>query len=190
MSDLLSSDLPGGYTGPLTADQMNRLRDDLFKRHDHSSGKGGTITHSSVTDAAIPGTYLSHSILNQHVQGTGTSGTPDNPGGDRGVHGLGSSTYVAGMTKGQFVVQHGTGTTDRYNEDTEEQRGRGTFGTPYAEPPYVLVTCAIGESATVTVYQRLTTSFAVKFRFMDGSTYQGSQQNIAFTWIAFGVMNE
>jgi hypothetical protein len=184
MSQLVSSTLTGGN---ITSHQFNALRDDLMKHHDHSAGKGGAIAHSSLTDQAIDDTYLTHEALSVHVQGAGTDETPDDPGGSSGVHGLGD--YVAGITKRQLVCQIGTGTTDRY--DDNENRGRGTFGVPFAEPPdVVLCCCTIGQAATVTVYQRLTTSFAVKFRFRDESTYSGSQQNLPFVWAAWGYIEK
>lgn len=196
MTQLVSSDLPVGYTGAMTADQMNRLRDDLLIHHDHSSGKGGTVGHGNTEDAAIDDTYLTHVNLNKHVQGTGVvEGGPDNPGGSAGVHGLGTTSYVWGNTKRQLVCQIGTGTTDRGGDEDDDplsQRGRGTFGTAFAEPPE-LVWCLpnVGQAACVSVYQRLATSFAVRFRFRDESTYSdGNQHNIPFLWIAFGVIEE
>jgi len=187
MAELVSSDLPGGYTGTITADQFNRLRDDLMKHHDHATDRGGPVGHDDLTDEPIDDTYLTHADLNTHVQGSGTSAAPDSPGGSQGVHGISSSEYLAGITKRQLVCQIGTGTTDRYNADDDEQRGRGTFGTPFTEPPdTVLCINTIGESSTVTVYQRLTTSFAVKFRFRDESGYAGGQQATPFVYMAWG----
>ena len=72
MRDLVSSDLPAGYTGAITADQMNRLREDLFKNHDHATDRGGAIAHSDLTDGVLTGTILSHLLLSKHAQGTGT----------------------------------------------------------------------------------------------------------------------
>jgi len=185
MSQIVSSDLASGN---ITAHQFNSLRDDLMRHHDHSSGKGGAIAHSSLTDDPIDDTYLDHEKLSIHVQGAGTGETPDDPGGSSGVHGL--SDYVAGITKRQLICQIGTGTTDRYNEDDDENRGRGTFGTAFAEPPDVVLCCpTVGQAATVTVYQRLTTSFAAKFRFRDGSVYNG-EHAITFTWAAFGYVEK
>lgn len=192
MGELVSSTLPGGYTGAITADQFNRLRDDLMKHHDHSSGKGGTVAHSNTTDAVIDDTYLDHDTINKHIQGSGTSGSPDNPGGSQGVHNLSSATYLAGITKQQMICQVGTGTTDRHDSETKEQRGRGTWSTAFAEPP-TLILClnTVGQAATTTIYQRLTTSFAVKFRFRDESSYSdGNQHNIPFVWMAWGVIEE
>jgi len=185
MSQLVSSTLTGGN---ITANQFNRLRDDLMKHHDHDTGRGGTVAHTNLTDGTIDDTYLDHDALNLHVQGAGTSGTPDSPGGSSGVHGLGH--YVAGITKRQLVCQIGTGETDRYDEDTQENRGRGTFSVPFAEPPdIVLCSCNVGQAATVTVYQRLTTSFAAKFRFRDGSPYN-EHYAIPFVWAAWGYIGE
>jgi hypothetical protein len=195
MSQLVSSTLPAGYTGVITADQFNRLRDDLMKHHDHSTDHGGQISHADLVDGVIDGTYLSHALLNKHVQGAGIRPTPDNPGGAQGVHGLdGSGAYVAGITKRQLMCQIGSGTTDKGGtaDDELEQRGRGTFGLAFAEPPAVVLALnTVGYAASTTVYQVLNTSFAVKFRFITGSTYSdGSQHNIPFVWLALGVIEE
>jgi hypothetical protein len=189
---IVSSDLPVGYTGTIAADQLNRLRDDLLKNHTHASGEGGTVSHGNLTDEEIDDTYLTHARINQHIQSTGTSSDPDPTGGISGVHGLASGQYVVGHTRRQLVIQIGSGTTDRGGEegDNYEQRGRGTFSIPFAEIPEIIWCInTSGESAIATVYQRLTTSVAVKFRFMTDSQYMdGNQHNIPFIFAAMGVI--
>ena len=185
MPDLLSSPLPVGYTGDITADQFNRLREDLFKIHDHSSGYGNAVAHSDLTDEILPGTFLNHEYLNQHVQGSGTSSAPDNPGGSAGVHGLASTQYVLGIRPHQLLWQYGTGTTNRW-DDLYQQRGRGTFPVAYAEAPLVWC-CSILDSTVATVYQRLPTSFAVRFRYYYSSAYFSVETATDFNWIVTGV---
>ena len=190
MPDLLSSPLPAGYTGDITADQFNRLREDLFKIHNHEQGPpnyGGAVAHSDLTDEILPGTFLTHALLSAHVQGTGTGAAPDNPGGSAGVHGLASSQYVLGIRPHQLLFQYGTGTTDRF-DDLYQQRGRGTFPIAYVEAPLVWC-CSISEATVATVYQRLPTSFAVRFRYYYTSVYFDALTPTQFNWIALGVIS-
>jgi hypothetical protein len=195
MPYLVSSPLPDPWTGKITAEVFNKLRQDLFKIHDHSgTGFGGTISHANIEDSALLGTALTHALLDDHVRGS--IAHSDNPGGDQGVHGLSPSQHVAGSQPRQFVVQIGTGTVNRWDKERNEHRGRGTFGTPFKETPTVFCVNTFGESAVTTVYQTLLTSFAVRFRFYYTSDYfqkgpdgeDGDQWAVTFCFIALGVI--
>ena len=199
MRELVSSDLPAGYTGAITADQINRLREDLLKGHDHASGRGGAIHHDWLDEddgQPIPGTALLHSIINNHLQGTGTSGSPDAGGGTHGVHGLPSGIYVFGVGARQFCIQVGTSDAGS-NRSTEEPSGsglytfraRGTYYRAFSEAPYVLTCCTEAQAATTSVYQTLKTSVAAKMRFRSESSWtQDPNSEPKFNWIAFGYI--
>jgi len=188
---ITSSDLPEGYTDVVLADQINRLWADLFLYHAHASasGDGIPINHADLTDEVIADTGVTHITINKHIQGSGTSATPDTGGGNSGVHGLPGGSYVAGISKDGLCIQVATGTTDRYN--SKGQRGRAWFAVPFQEAPYCMAINTTGITAATTVYQRLITSCAVRFAFVEGSGYyHDAQHNVPFTVIAIGKVGE
>lgn len=102
---LQSSQVATGET--ILASHLNNLRQDVVANHTHTTGEGGTIAHSDLSDGVISGTALNHTVINTHVQGTSTDSNPDSPGGDQGVHGLAASSYVCGSLGSQLVIAAG-----------------------------------------------------------------------------------
>lgn len=120
-------------TDTAVASQYNNLRLDVFDTtgghdHDGTSSGGKKVSHGDLLDdAAIINTYLTHSMLNKHVQGTGTSSNPDAVGGDTGCHGLPASAKIAGSVASpaaQYCIQAGTATLSA-----------GTGSPPTGSPP-------------------------------------------------------
>jgi len=172
------------------ASQYNTLRDDLITQHDHTTGQGGTVSHGDLTDAVISGTYIDHSDLNTHVQGSGTSDTPDAYGGDRGVHGLPALAYVLGSMSSQFVAQWGTDTTNGYqvvSGSYVDQTKTVTFPNTFASAPSVYVIPISADSARVGVYSVGTSSFQALIGFPFGG-HATAQSNTDFYWIAVGTL--
>jgi hypothetical protein len=129
------------------ASQYNNLRKDIYDTidgHDHggTATSGKKVAHGDlVDDAAIQNTYLTHAKITKHVQGTGTSSDPDDPGGSQGVHGLASSCYVMGSPTGQQVIQWGQ---DTFNSQSPGNWGAKdvTFPTTFSSTPIVFLTFA------------------------------------------------
>ena len=171
---MFSSSISDGDSAVAT--QYNNLRLDIFDQtgghdHDGTSSGGKKVGHGNLTDGAIPNTYLTHSVLSNHVQGSGTSSSPDDDGGDRGVHGLDAVARVAGGLNSQWVIDAGV---------TAGGAGSGTvyFTTPFSAAPYVVVCLQRttgGTNELAHVYNRTTTSFS----FCGG--------NDPYLWIAVGT---
>ena len=113
---LVSSKVAAGTE--ILADHFNKLRADLLTNHDHSAGKGGTVDHKDLAETdAMSGMDHEHGDIDVHLgQAAGPGPTAiDNPGGDKGVHGLASAAYVAGSideagVAKQLVFRTGIGT--------------------------------------------------------------------------------
>lgn len=130
MGTLQSSKVAAGVT--ILADHINKLWTDLVANHDHSSGKGGTVDHSDLSEsAAMSGVSHTHGNIETHMNGvSGSFG--DNPGGSLGVHGLASDVYVAGCALQQLTIVAGiawgcaaTGTLYYSPDGTESGGGAG-----------------------------------------------------------------
>jgi hypothetical protein len=139
---LVSSKVAAGMT--ILADHFNKLWTDLTANHDHSSGQGGTIDHADLNDTGdMSGFDHNHTDIETHLSGGGVGDEIDNPGGNRGVHGLAASAYVAGnLGSGQLVFfvgktagMPGDNTSIYYSAD-----GSDPASIEFDSPPYVLVT--------------------------------------------------
>lgn len=170
-------------TDTALASQYNNLRLDIFDQtsgHNHAgtASSGKKIAHSNLTDGAIQSTYLTHGILNKHVQGDGTDPDPDDDGGESGVHGLGSGIKVAGSYSTQFVLQAGSGS---YGSSV-------TYPTPYTGSIVAVIlqnkAAHSGDDhyPTETYFSAgpTTTGFTAA---IEGSSYPGG-----FYWLAIGTM--
>jgi len=168
----------------------------LLDEHDHSTGKGGIVSHGDTSDGVISGTYLDHDALNTHVQGAGTSASPDDPGGSQGVHGLISTAYVMGILTGQYTMQVGTGTTDGateingsgYYDQTEEI----TYPSAFSSDPAIFIVPLDSNSARVGVTLAggeadYTAKFKALVGFPSGSKATGAYA-AEFMWVAIGPL--
>lgn len=77
------------------ATAYNNLRTDLLSNHDHTSGQGAVINHGALADNSIAGTYHTHGDTEKHMDGVLNSFS-DAPGGEKGVHGILSTTSLFG----------------------------------------------------------------------------------------------
>ena len=163
------------------ASQYNNLRLDVFDatsghNHDGTSSGGKKVGHSDlVDDGYIPNTYLTHAMLNKHVQGgSGTQENPDADGGDSGVHGLASGIKVAGSYSSQLVIQGGSGTFG----------SAVTFPTPFTSVVSVIIQLKTEPTAG---------SYPTESYFTAGPSTTGftatlkSQGALSFYWIAIGT---
>lgn len=88
------------------AEHHNKMWDDITANHDHYSGRGGTVDHADLANKGAK----THADIDTHIKGSGS--ITDNPGGNKGVHGLAASAFAAGnLGSGQlvFFVGHRTG---------------------------------------------------------------------------------
>lgn len=94
---------------------INALIEDIRTNHDHADGKGATVDHADLVDTGpMYALNHDHGDIETHMNGS-TGSFSDNPGGDRGVHGLeGTGAYVAGSLGDQLVIQCGTCTLGSY----------------------------------------------------------------------------
>jgi hypothetical protein len=180
MARLLSSDVSNAT--PITADSLERLWVDIWEHHQHSSDEGGTgvVDHANVIDDDGV-----HTMLDTHALIGGSF--VDNPGGSKGVHGLGTDGAVIGTTEGQYLIQWGTtAQTDNYDDDRLENRGKAVFPVPFSEPPVVCFAAPIENTydvtSMVTVYKTTRNSMSVKFK----TTWMTDERNVLFCWIAIG----
>lgn len=184
---ITSTVLANGQQSDVT--HYNNLRSDLLTEHDHSSGKGGTVSHGDLSDGAITGTYLTHEQLNKHVQGSGTDTSPDDPGGNQGVHGLPSIAYVMGSVGAQLIMQHGTAVTDITSDvggGYVDQCYDITFPTAFGSPPTVYVTPNDTNAARVGIYNLSAGGCTAFVGFPFGEKATG-QYGATFSWVAIGV---
>lgn len=185
---ITSTVLANGQQSDIT--HYNNLRSDLLTEHDHSTGKGGTVSHGDLSDGVISGTYTDHDAINTHVQGTGTSSDPDDPGGSQGVHGLPSTAYVMGCLSSQLVMQSGTGTTDStlvVDGSYVDQYEDITFPAAFSGTPKVFVMSNDSNSARIGATSITTSGFRALIGFPFGSKAT-SQYSAQFMWIAVGVL--
>jgi hypothetical protein len=136
-----STDLKGG--DDMLSEQYNRLWWDVWRTHWHNGYNGATIEHGDLIETKeIPGTWLTHAKLDQHVQGDGTSKYPDNPGGTKGVHGLNPFSHVLGIRTQGLLVQYGADRSGPYNDALPPRgyRGRYYYPRPYKAAPFIFIT--------------------------------------------------
>lgn len=165
-------------TDDALAAQYNNLRLDIFDQtgghdHDGTSSGGKKVAHGDlVDDIAIPNTYLKHTTLSKHVQAAGTSTDPDNPGGDKGVHGLAAGTFVAGALNSKFAMQGGA--------KAAATSGTVTFATAFSSVPFVATSVDMASGLPADQGIRIHGRTTAKFDY----TCSGS---LAITWIAIGT---
>jgi len=182
-------------TDTALASQYNNLRLDIFDQtsgHDHAgtATSGKKVSHANLVDGLIPNTYLTHAQLTKHVQGAGTSETPDNPGGALGVHGLASDIYVPGsqgymttptaFTAAQLVMQGGyvSWTYGGYGS-CSVTFGDGGFSTLAA----VVVTPIKAGPSDATTYSLPITAYSATGFTVKSTSYTPG----GFYWIAIGT---
>jgi hypothetical protein len=183
---ITSTVLANGQRSDVT--HYNNLRSDLLTEHDHSAGKGGTVSHGDLSDGAITGTYLTHEQLNLHVQGAGTDTSPDDPGGSQGVHGLPSIAYVMGSVGSQLIMQHGvsvTDTTSVVSGSYVDQVATVIFPAEFGDTPTVYLTPQDSNSARVGATNISTFGFTALIGFPFGAKATG-QYGATFSWNAIG----
>jgi len=183
---ITSTVLANGQQSDVT--HYNNLRADLLTEHDHSAGKGGTVSHGNLSDGAITGTYLTHEQLNKHVQGAGTSTEPDDPGGSQGVHGLPSTAYVMGCVGAQLIMQHGTAVTDDtvvVSGEYVDQIYNATFPVAFGATPTVYITPQDSNSARIGATNITTSGFTALIGFPFGAKATG-QYGATFSWTGIG----
>ena len=162
----------------ITADQFNKLREDLLTNHDHSSDMGGVIDHKDLKETkAMSGMAHMHEDLDVHVNGGGPGPTDiDNPGGSAGVHGLHPSVYVPGVFGSQLVFRCGE------IPASPEDHGHVSFSPPYSVFGGVVISTAGrtgwpgGEAVTTGEEQA------------DGFRWDTGGNNTKLYWIAWGTM--
>ena len=192
MTTIVSTRLASGQISDIS--HYNNLRADVLA-HTHAAGEGGVINHGDLTDGVISGTYLDHDALNTHVQGAGTSPTPDEGGGDYGVHGLPAEAYIAGSLGSQLLVQYGTGQTDNitvvgsYGSDPVryhyDQYTTVTFPTAFGGAPSVVIMANVDQSVRIAVQNITTTTFTARVGYAYDD-YNDTQEDTHFSWIAIG----
>lgn len=165
----------------VTADQFNKLREDLLTNHDHSSGMGGTVDHGDLMETdSMAGMSHMHEDLDVHLNGGGPGPTDiDNPGGSMGVHSLHPSVYVAGILGSQqLVLMCG----DETSSGTSGTTGFGTytFGTCLGVTATIKASSGNPMDQGVAVHTLTTTGFSWIVS-TDGGKTNG------FYWIAWGT---
>jgi hypothetical protein len=151
------------------AAQFNALWDDLMTNHNHSSGQGGTVSHTSLSNVGTK----THTQIDTHIEGGGS--WTDNPGGSKGVHGLDSDIYVVGSYGSQLIVDKGVVTLNGSGVGTV------TFNGTFGASPAVIITPVQAPDAWV--------SLAVTARSTTGCTITGTASgwaNKQVAWVAIG----
>ena len=162
----------------ITADQFNKLREDLLTNHDHSSDMGGVIDHKDLKETkAMSGMAHMHEDLDVHVNGGGPGPTDiDNPGGSAGVHGLHPSVYVPGVFGSQLVFRCGV------IVPAGQDDGTVNFAPPFGSMGGVVISVGGSDGwpggEAVTTYDEQTTHF----KWRAGNGYP------KIHWIAWGTM--
>lgn len=183
---ITSTVLANGQQSDVT--HYNNLRRDLLTEHDHSSGKGGTVSHGDLSDGAITGTYLTHEQLNKHVQGSGTDTSPDDPGGNQGVHGLPAIAYVMGSVGAQLIMQHGTTVTDGtavVSGEYVDQTKAIVFPAAFGDTPTVYITPHDSNAARIGAASVTVNGFTALVGFPFGPKATGAY-GASFSWVAIG----
>ena len=194
MGDIISSDVATDWD--ITADQIRRALRDLRYNHNHDGTKGVEVDHSDYEDGPIPNTYHDHHDLWIHMMGPSVTTFADSPGGDAGVHDLGSNYYLMGASGGMRICDEAHGSTDRWDGgEYGVQRGRAAFeqaaGEFFAFPstPFGFFCALSDEPMMVSTHQRLTTSIAWKvIAGMPTSTKRDAQSTIHMLQVALGAI--
>jgi hypothetical protein len=172
----------------INAAQYNKLREDVLEVHCHD--QVNLVEHGFLTEVTgfpIPGTYLTHAILNQHVQGEGMSTEPDNPGGEAGVHGLPFDAFILGTRQGagiEFVI--GRNITNAFNDGCQYCIPRISFGVVFTEPPKMIV-CAweVHDNRACAVSVDSVSEYDFQIRLL--VTNYNEELATYFNWLAIGV---
>lgn len=172
MARLLSSYVQNGDV--ITADQVDRLVQDLWRIHQHNQahGDGGQISHGNLVD-----NLDEHKVVDTHIG-------IDAVGGSQGVHGLPAGRYVLGVGPEQFEIRWGIAVTDRWDEDTYEQRGKADFGYPrFVEPPYAALIQPFNCAAAITTWYKATQN-SVSFKVF--IPYVQVKTSVWACWLVMG----
>lgn len=177
MAILLSSTVAD--TDTITADQLNRLAEDLAHLHAHVPNAdanlqdGAQISHANVTDGEGE-----HAMIDVHASAT------SNPGGSMGVHGVPADRYVLGVGPDQYEFRWGTHSTTDWDPDTREQRGKADIGFPrFVEPVALALFQPLNCPAGIVTWYKMTEN-SVSFKVRIPSV--GIQTPISVFWLVFG----
>lgn len=168
----------------ILASLFNKLRNDVLKNHDHSSGQG-TVDHADLADSGpMSSVYHDHGNIETHMNGSDGS-FDDSGGGEQGVHGLGSGIRVCGVlgktvdgvfTAGQAVILYGS-------ETSPPTSGSVSFGTVFDVPPIVIPSYVKGEGNVRDQGWRIYTVTTEGFEY----SFEEGDAPSEFHYIAIGV---
>lgn len=183
---LVSSKVATG--AKILADHINKLWTDMTQNHDHDGDTtGAKVDHLNLLESQtgnMSGMNHRHQDLEYHLLGGGPGANEiDNPGGDRGVHGLAAAAFVAGafgykigdiFTAGQLVFQAG------YVACTGDN-GSVTFGVAFDTIIGVIATSVV---ATLDMDDR---DVFIESKSVSGFDWHCHYKPDGFTWLAIGL---
>ena len=157
----------------IQASDFNKLRNDLLTNHTHASGEGGVVDHADLTETGdMSEMGHRHEDIDVHLLGSGPGpNSIDSPGGEQGVHGLASVTYVAGALNSQWVIDAG--------QTGSGKSGTVNFTTAFSSPPRVVVT---------PVYSSENANLSASVHTVTTSSFQWvCSVSVPLNWIAVGT---